>query len=103
MHNLYPQFATRGDHGGFQQQDANECYAELLRQLSTLAEVEVEEHGEKKKYPVKKFLEGEFEVTMKNKENEEEDVQKSKETFLQVRFLSILNIKYIFLYSGPSL
>lgn len=95
LHSLYPQFATRGEHGGFQQQDANECYAELLRQLSSLAEVEVNENGEKKKYPVTKFLEGEFDVTMKNKENEEEAVQKSKEKFLQLSCFLSQEVRYV--------
>lgn len=31
LHSVFPQFATRGEHGIWEQQDANECYNELLR------------------------------------------------------------------------
>lgn len=84
MHALYPQFATRGEHGVWQQQDANECFTELLREFSGCAEVETERDGTKEKIPVRRFLEGQFEVEMKNLESEEEPVTTSKESFLQV-------------------
>ena len=30
LHNVFPRFAERGEQGGFQQQDANECWIELM-------------------------------------------------------------------------
>ena len=30
LHNAFPRFAERGEQGGYQQQDANECWVELL-------------------------------------------------------------------------
>ena len=30
LHNAFPRFAERGEGGGFQQQDANECWIELM-------------------------------------------------------------------------
>jgi ubiquitin carboxyl-terminal hydrolase 14 len=30
LHMAFPRFAEKSDHGGFQQQDANECWVELL-------------------------------------------------------------------------
>ena len=30
VHNVFPRFAERGEQGGFQQQDANECWIELM-------------------------------------------------------------------------
>ena len=29
----FPRFAERGENGGYQQQDANECWVEVLRML----------------------------------------------------------------------
>ncbi|CAD5234332.1 unnamed protein product [Bursaphelenchus xylophilus] len=91
MHALYPQFATKSDHGGFQQQDANECFTELLREFSGCADVTVD--GEK--VPVKKFLEGEFDVTMKNLENEDEPILKSKEKFFQLSCFLSQEVRYV--------
>ncbi|KAI6222983.1 Ubiquitin carboxyl-terminal hydrolase [Aphelenchoides fujianensis] len=91
MHKLYPQFATRSQQGGgWEQQDANECFCELLREFSEASEVEVkDEKGETKAIPVRRFLEGEYEIQMKNTENPEEPPQLSKENFLQLScFLS---------------
>lgn len=33
MHMAFPRFAEKSEHGGFQQQDANECWTELVRML----------------------------------------------------------------------
>lgn len=33
LHMAFPRFAEKSDHGGFQQQDANECWTELVRML----------------------------------------------------------------------
>ena len=33
LHNAFPRFAEKSEHGGFQQQDANECWVELLNML----------------------------------------------------------------------
>lgn len=33
LHNAFPRFAERGEGGGYQQQDANECWMEILRML----------------------------------------------------------------------
>lgn len=33
MHLAFPRFAEKSEHGGFQQQDANECWTELIRML----------------------------------------------------------------------
>ena len=30
LHNVFPRFAERGEQGGFQQQDANECWVSIL-------------------------------------------------------------------------
>ena len=33
VHMAFPRFAEKSEHGGFQQQDANECWTELIRML----------------------------------------------------------------------
>ena len=33
MHLAFPRFAEKSKHGGYQQQDANECWTELIRML----------------------------------------------------------------------
>lgn len=84
MHSIYPQFAIREQQGGYQQQDANELFTELIREFSNVAECETEVNGEKQKISVRRFIEGNYDVRMKNLEDPEESVQESKETFMQV-------------------
>jgi hypothetical protein len=84
MHQLYPQFATPEPKGGYQQQDANELFTELIREFVDVSECEIKEKGEKKKVPVRRFLEGLYEVRMKNLEDDEEPAQESTDTFMQV-------------------
>ncbi|KAI6173261.1 Ubiquitin carboxyl-terminal hydrolase [Aphelenchoides besseyi] len=96
MHKLYPQFATQGEQGGWQQQDANECFSELLREFADASEIEVkDEKNEVKKVPVRRFLEGEFEIQMKNTENPEETVQTSKEKFMQLSCFLSQDTRYL--------
>lgn len=33
LHMAFPRFAEKGEHGGFTQQDANECWTEIVRML----------------------------------------------------------------------
>lgn len=33
LHQVFPRFAEKSEHGGFQQQDANECWTEIVRML----------------------------------------------------------------------
>jgi hypothetical protein len=94
MHQLYPQFATPQQGGGYQQQDANELFTELIREFASVSECESTVAGEKAKVPVKRFVEGEYKIRMKNLEDEEEPVQESRETFMQVcsfKFFQILS------------
>ncbi|KAI6205113.1 hypothetical protein M3Y94_00755700 [Aphelenchoides besseyi] len=96
MHKLYPQFATQGEQGGWQQQDANECFSELLREFADASEIDVkDERNEVKKVPVRRFLEGEFEIQMKNTENPEEAVQTSKEKFMQLSCFLSQDTRYL--------
>lgn len=42
MHLAFPRFAEKSDHGVFQQQDANECWTELIRMLQQKLPAKVE-------------------------------------------------------------
>jgi ubiquitin carboxyl-terminal hydrolase 14 len=109
MHLLYPQFATLEQHGGYQQQDANELFTgkhtfvdffislslELIREFSNVSEVDVNLNGEKKAVPVRRFIEGEYAIRMKNTEDEEEPVQESNETFMQLSCFLSAEIRYL--------
>ncbi|GFO19420.1 ubiquitin carboxyl-terminal hydrolase 14 [Plakobranchus ocellatus] len=33
LHMVFPRFAEKGENGGYQQQDANECWTEIVRSL----------------------------------------------------------------------
>lgn len=62
----FPQFAERGDHGEFKQQDAEEAWSQILTQLKDNLK---DENG---KSIVEDYMGGQFEVTMKCDETEEE-------------------------------
>ena len=72
----------------FQQQDANECWTEILRMLSS--EVDFKPPNAERPVKIGKFLEGRFAVTLKNTEDNEEPPTSSTETFMQVSFGLIL-------------
>lgn len=83
LHMIFPRFAEKSEQGGFVQQDANECWVELLRVLqqklpplpgSKASAVSV----------VDQFLGGRFQVVMQNTECADEPVSYSTEDFLQL-------------------
>ena len=39
LHSAFPAFAERGEQGGYQQQDANECWMELMKMLQQKTKV----------------------------------------------------------------
>ena len=49
LHTAFPAFAQRGEQGGYQQQDANECWVQMLemirRQLKTTAAASTSENN----------------------------------------------------------
>ncbi|QQP58357.1 Ubiquitin carboxyl-terminal hydrolase 14 [Caligus rogercresseyi] len=94
VHAAFPRFAEQTSRAGvFQQQDANECWVELLKMLQQKLP---SKDNDKATSIIDQYLGGQFETEIKCAENEEETPTKSKETFLQyscyidkeVRFLS---------------
>jgi ubiquitin carboxyl-terminal hydrolase 14 len=96
LHSAFPQFATRDERGTYQQQDANECYTELLRLITTEAPLSaVGPASSDGRLNLSKFFEGQFEVTLKNLEAEQEPLQTSKEKFTQLSCFLSQEVKYV--------
>ncbi|XP_073487544.1 ubiquitin carboxyl-terminal hydrolase 14 [Aquarana catesbeiana] len=105
LHMAFPQFAEKGDQGQYLQQDANECWVQVMRVLQQKLEpIEDDTDMEtnsgaaapKKKSFIDQFFGIEFESTMKCTESEEEEVTKSKETQLQLSCFINQEVKYLF-------
>jgi len=99
LHMCFPRFAEKGDHGEFQQQDANECWTELVRclqrRLTPLPSNTGAEAAAVRSSFIDQFFGGEFEVTMKCIEAEDEPQSKSKEPFLQLSCFIEKEVKYL--------
>lgn len=95
LHLAFPQFAQTGDNGAYRQQDASECWSELLKMLQQ--KLPSKETAELKKYNsfIEQFFGGKFQVTMKCDEAPEEPVKVSDETFLQLNCFISPEVKYM--------
>ncbi|VDN38791.1 unnamed protein product [Gongylonema pulchrum] len=108
LHNVFPQFATRGEHG-WMQQDANECWAEVLRALRTQLKgtgeeifarnrlnmcniAETEDHTAS---IISRFMEGKFKIEMKNLESDAEPSTVTTESFSQLSCFLSQEVKYV--------
>ncbi|XP_059163013.1 ubiquitin carboxyl-terminal hydrolase 14-like [Physella acuta] len=116
LHMVYPRFAEKGENGGYQQQDANECWTEIVRSLqqklkgasSSSRSIEPMETSSTEsastsssslsvsdKGFIDQYFGGEFETTMKCNEAPEEDVLKGTEKFLQLSCFIEKDVKYM--------
>ncbi|XP_058995019.1 ubiquitin carboxyl-terminal hydrolase 14 isoform X1 [Mustela lutreola] len=109
LHMAFPQFAEKGEQGQYLQQDANECWIQMMRVLQQKLEAieddsvkETESSSasavtpSKKKSLIDQFFGVEFETTMKCTESEEEEVTKGKENQLQLSCFINQEVKYLF-------
>ncbi|XP_052776253.1 ubiquitin carboxyl-terminal hydrolase 14-like [Mya arenaria] len=101
MHMAYPQFAEKSEHGGFQQQDANECWTEIVRclqqklpSITGTPESQTASASSASGF-MDQYFAGEFQVTMKCEESEEEPATKSTEKFLQLSCFIEKDVKYM--------
>ena len=93
LHNVFPRFAERGEQGGFQQQDANECWVELMGVLKRHLSMK----NEPEKSVIDTFFGLEFDTETKCVESEaESEISKSKEHFLQYNCYIDKDVKYLF-------
>uniref|UniRef100_A0A8C4E3E1 Ubiquitin carboxyl-terminal hydrolase n=1 Tax=Dicentrarchus labrax TaxID=13489 RepID=A0A8C4E3E1_DICLA len=105
LHMAFPQFAEKGDQGQYLQQDANECWLQMMRVLQQKlepleAETPMETDTESgaastKKNFIDQYFGVEFETTMKCTESEEEEPIKGKESQLQLSCFINQEVKYL--------
>ncbi|KAI1696315.1 ubiquitin carboxyl-terminal hydrolase domain-containing protein [Ditylenchus destructor] len=96
LHNVFPQFATRNERGEFQQQDANECFAETLRMISEQTRLKsAGSPTETQTVRTSRLFETEFEVTLKNLENPDEPVDATRESTMQLSCFLSQEVKYV--------
>ncbi|XP_041358082.1 ubiquitin carboxyl-terminal hydrolase 14-like [Gigantopelta aegis] len=95
LHMAFPRFAEKGEHGGFQQQDANECWTEIVRSLQQKLPAQKLEGTPSSSSFIDQYLGGEFEVVMKCNEAAEEPETRSTEKFLQLSCFIEKEVKYM--------
>ncbi|KAI4468979.1 ubiquitin carboxyl-terminal hydrolase [Holotrichia oblita] len=97
LHMTFPRFAEKSEHGGFTQQDANECWTEMVRMLQQKlpAKASDTENAEKYKSIVDQYFGGSFDVEWKCVETEDESSTKSTEQFLQLSCFISQDVRYM--------
>lgn len=105
LHLAFPQFAQTGENGVYRQQDANECWAELLRMLQqklpavrpriTLPAEENAGGVTKFGSIIDQFFGGSFDVEMKCTDDPSEPSTFTKENFLQLSCFISQEVKYM--------
>ncbi|XP_036452224.1 ubiquitin carboxyl-terminal hydrolase 14 [Colossoma macropomum] len=108
LHMAFPQFAEKGEQGQYLQQDANECWVQIMRVLQQKLEPQEPEtpmetsDGEggaaastTKKNFIDQFFGVEFETTMKCTEAEDEEPTKGSESQLQLSCFINQEVKYL--------
>jgi len=92
LHNAFPMFAERGEQGGYQQQDANECWYQMLKMLQQKTAPLPESD---KSSAVDQFLGIECETELKCVESDDEPVKKDVEKFLLFNCYIDKDVKYL--------
>ncbi|EDV98878.1 ubiquitin carboxyl-terminal hydrolase 14 [Drosophila grimshawi] len=103
LHRASPQFAQTGENGTYRQQDANECWSEILKMLQQklmpLSQGSSDDGAvvEKKNHSsfIEQFFGGTFEVKMTADEAPDEPATISKENFLQLSCFISMEVKYM--------
>ncbi|KAI0214284.1 Ubiquitin carboxyl-terminal hydrolase 14 [Lamellibrachia satsuma] len=102
LHLAFPQFAEKNDNGEFSQQDANECWNELVRCLQRQLPMSSDDTAEAgqgavglRKSFIDRYFAGEFAITMKCVESDDEPVTKNTETFYQLSCFIQKEVKYL--------
>ncbi|KAK0090305.1 hypothetical protein PV325_001536 [Microctonus aethiopoides] len=99
MHLAFPRFAEKSEHGGFQQQDANECWTELVRMIQQKLRAEENSNADEASYKpislIEQYFGGTFDTELKCVEAEDEAPTKGKEDFLQLSCFISTDVKYM--------
>lgn len=100
LHMCFPQFAEKSDNGTFQQQDANECWTELVRclqrKLHNPDEAAVQSAAAASSGFIDRYMGGQFSISMKCIESEDEPLTQSRESFYQLSCFIEKDVKYLF-------
>ncbi|CAD6238673.1 GSCOCG00008513001-RA-CDS [Cotesia congregata] len=99
LHLAFPRFAEKSELGGYQQQDASECWTELIRMLQQKLPARVTASAGEASYKPRSLIEqyfgGTFDTELKCVESEDEPPTKSKEEFLQLSCFISTDVKYM--------
>ncbi|XP_012683374.2 ubiquitin carboxyl-terminal hydrolase 14 [Clupea harengus] len=107
LHMAFPQFAEKGDQGQYLQQDANECWLQMMRVLQQKLEPQEPETpmetgdasgaatASAKKNFIDQYFGVEYETTMKCTESEDEEPTKGTESHLQLSCFINQEVKYL--------
>ncbi|KAH8410594.1 hypothetical protein KR009_006172 [Drosophila setifemur] len=100
LHRASPQFAQTGENGTYRQQDANECWAEILKMLQQkLRSTNQESSNTALQRQHNSFIDqwfgGTFEVKMRSEEVPDEPSTVSTENFLQLSCFISMDVKYM--------
>lgn len=98
LHMMFPQFSEKTENGQFAQQDANECWSELIKVLQQKLKIETIDGTTNPKNFITQYFGGTLQSTMKCIEDESEEPAISNENFLQLScFISQGRILFEFL------
>ena len=95
LRTVCPQFSATTNEGIFMQQDANECWTELMRMLQQKLPPSIKANKQKYTNFIDEYFSGQFTFTMKNEENAEEPETKGSESFLQLSCFISQDVKYL--------
>ncbi|ALC39185.1 CG5384 [Drosophila busckii] len=101
LHRASPQFAQTGENGTYRQQDANECWSEILKMLQQklvpVSQDSASSVAVKKSHSsfIEQFFGGTYEVKMTSDEAPDEPATVTTENFLQLSCFISMEVKYM--------
>ncbi|XP_017099322.1 ubiquitin carboxyl-terminal hydrolase 14 [Drosophila bipectinata] len=101
LHRASPQFAQTGENGTYRQQDANECWAEILKMLQQKLRPTNQDPSstavQKKQHSsfIDQWFGGTFEIKMSSEEVPDEPSTVTTENFLQLSCFISMDVKYM--------
>ncbi|KAF9953323.1 Ubiquitin carboxyl-terminal hydrolase 14 [Mortierella alpina] len=91
LRKAFPQFSQQGRDGVWMQQDAEECWSQLISTLK----VKLPPHAEGTQNVIHQFMQGEFTTTLKCDEAPEEAAVVTKEAFAKLDCHISINVNYL--------
>lgn len=97
LHNVFPRFADKTDDGSYMQQDANECWTELVRMLKSALPAEKSQDGQDnaKSSFIEQYFYTIMDTELKCAESDAEPVTKGTESFQQLSCYITTDVKYM--------